>query len=55
MKVVKKKTFINDADSIINEFLSKYDSEDIVSTHYQVYGIPDQSDEWTVIFYKEEL
>lgn len=54
MKVIKKKTFINETDESINDFLSKFDESDIVSTHYAVYGQECASDEWTVIFYKEE-
>jgi hypothetical protein len=53
MKVVKRKTFINANDETINEFLSKISAEDVVSTHFGIYGYEGSTDEWTTIFYKE--
>ncbi len=54
MKIVQKKTFINKSDEEINEFLNNLPAEDIVSTHFAVYGYENAADEWTTIFYKTD-
>lgn len=53
MTVVKQKKFINAAENDVNRFLAQIPAENVISTHFSVYGYLEQSDEWTVIFYKE--
>ncbi|WP_339188431.1 hypothetical protein MKX33_00770 [Paenibacillus sp. FSL R5-0490] len=55
MQKVQRKTFINKSDEEINEFLNNLPAEDIVSTHFAVYGYENAADEWTTIFYKVDV
>lgn len=52
MKVVQQKTFVNEKETIINEWLSKIPAEDIVSVNHQVIGFDGGSDEYTTVFFK---
>jgi hypothetical protein len=54
MKIVQQKVFINANEDKVNQFLSNIPAEDIVSTHFAVYGSQESSDEWTTIFYRIE-
>ena len=54
MRKVQRKVFINSSDEDINEFLNNLPAEDILSTHFAVYGNQECSDEWTAIFYKTD-
>jgi len=51
-QIVQCKRFINASESSDNEFLASIEAENIISTHFYVYGNQDASDEWTTIFYK---
>lgn len=53
MKVIKRKVFVNENDTTVNEFLSTILADDVVSTHFGIYGHEGSTDEWTTIFYKE--
>jgi len=52
MKVVQQKLFVNEKETLVNEWLSKIPAEDIVSVSYQVVGFDGGSDAYTTIFYK---
>lgn len=52
MRKVQRRVFINASDELVNDFLSRIPAEDIVSTHFAVYGHQGSSDEWTTIFYR---
>jgi hypothetical protein len=55
MKIVQQKVFVNATERVVNDFLSEIPAEDIVSTHFCVYGHQESSDEWTTIFYRKEV
>lgn len=52
---VKIKKFINDYEEDINAFLENIPAENVLSTHFAVYGNQDNSDEWVTIFYKQRI
>ncbi|MEK5417074.1 hypothetical protein [Paenibacillus sp. FSL L8-0708] len=55
LKIVQQKVFVNATEATVNVFLSSIPAEDIVSTHFCVYGDQGASDEWTTIFYRKEV
>lgn len=52
---VRIKTFINDTDEKINEFLAGIPIENIVKINTNVYGNQESSDVWNTVIYKVEV
>ncbi|MEK4882590.1 MULTISPECIES: hypothetical protein [Paenibacillus] len=52
MKIVQRKMFVNEKESVINTWLSTLSAEDIISVNFSTASFEGNTDEYTAIFFK---